>query len=138
MLFLIVWIRLAVLIFALTFPYERLDLQSLVNTVLFTTDGNLFLILGTAVGCLMAGIAFATGVFSLPLLLDRKAGLVEGVATSVVAVLINLRVMALWAAVIVVFTAAGVLTAYIGLAVTLPLIGHASWHAYRAVVRPAA
>ena len=43
--------------------------------------------------------------------------------------------MAMWAALIVLFTAAGLVTAYIGLAVTLPLIGHASWHAYRAIVR---
>jgi uncharacterized membrane protein len=50
----------------------------------------------------------------------------------------NARVMALWAALIVLFTAIGLLTAYIGLAVTLPLIGHASWHAYRALIRPAA
>ncbi|MFO1154861.1 MAG: DUF2189 domain-containing protein [Rhodospirillales bacterium] len=135
-LFLIVWIRLAVLTFALTFPYEQLDPQSLVNAVLFTADGNVFLILGTMIGCVMAGIAFATGAFSLPLLLDRKAGLVEAISTSVVGVLLNARVMALWAAIIVVSTAAGILTLYIGLAVSLPLIGHASWHAYRAVVRP--
>lgn len=88
------------------------------------------------IGCVMAGIAFATGAFSLPLLLDRKAGLVEAISTSVVGVLLNARVMALWAAIIVVSTAAGILTLYIGLAVSLPLIGHASWHAYRAVVRP--
>jgi uncharacterized membrane protein len=50
----------------------------------------------------------------------------------------NARVMALWAVLIVIFTAAGLLTGYIGLAVTLPLIGHASWHAYRTIIRPQA
>jgi uncharacterized membrane protein len=69
------------------------------------------------------------------MLLDRNVDILQAVVTSVVAVATNARVMALWAALIVLFTAAGLLTAYVGLAVTLPLIGHASWHAYRALIR---
>jgi uncharacterized membrane protein len=69
------------------------------------------------------------------MLLDRNVDILQAVVTSVVAVAMNARVMALWAALIVLFTAAGLLTAYVGLAVTLPLIGHASWHAYRALIR---
>lgn len=135
-LFLIVWVRLAVLIFAVSFPYQTPDIEKMLTATLFTTEGNIFLVVGTTVGAVMATIAFATGVVSLPMLLDRDVDLLQAIVTSVVAVIINARVMALWAALIVVFTAAGLLTAYVGLAVTLPLIGHASWHAYRAVVRP--
>lgn len=137
-LFLIVWIRLAVLIFAVSFPYQTPSLQAMLNATLFTSEGNVFLLIGTLVGAVMATIVFAIGVFSLPMLLDRRVDLLEAVTTSVVAVMMNAKVMALWAAIIVVFTAAGLATAYVGLAVTLPLIGHASWHAYRAVIRPPA
>ena len=83
----------------------------------------------------MATIAFAAGAFSLPLLLDRKVGILEAVATSAVAVVLNAKAMAVWAALVVLFTAAGLAAGYVGLAVTLPLIGHATWHAYRAVIR---
>lgn len=138
-LFLIIWIRLAVMIFALSFPFEQPTIESVVTSALFTTEGNVFLVLGTVVGSIMATIAFVLSVFSLPLLLDRKADLVQAIVTSVVAVMMNIKVMAVWAALIVVFTAAGLASFYAGLCVTLPLIGHASWHAYRAVIRrPAA
>jgi uncharacterized membrane protein len=83
----------------------------------------------------MATIAFAAGAFSLPLLLDRKVGLLEALVTSVVAVVLNARAMAVWAALVVLFTGAGLLAGYVGLAITLPLLGHASWHAYRATIR---
>jgi len=56
--------------------------------------------------------------------------------TSAVAVAINARTMAVWAGLVVLFTAAGLAAAFVGLAITLPLIGHATWHAYRAVIRP--
>lgn len=135
-LFLIIWIRLAVMIFALSFPYQSPDLESMVTAALFSTEGNIFLALGIAVGSVMATIAFVLSAFSLPLLLDRKVDLVQAIVTSVVAVVMNARVMAVWAALIVVFTAAGLASLYIGLAVTLPLIGHASWHAFRSVIRP--
>lgn len=137
-LFLIIWMRVAVVIFAIAFPHQNIDLQGIVNAALFTADGNVFLLVGTAVGAVLATIAFAVSVFSLPLLLDRRVGIIEAVVTSVVATMLNARVMALWASLIVVFTAAGLATAYVGLAVTLPLIGHAGWHAYRAVIRPPA
>jgi uncharacterized membrane protein len=136
--FLVIWLRFAVLIFALSFPYETLSLKEMVTTALFTTEGNIFLLVGTLVGGMMATIAFIASVVSLPMMLDRKVDILQGIVTSAVAVRMNARVMALWAALIVLFTASGLLTAYIGLAVTLPLIGHASWHAYRALIRPAA
>lgn len=136
--FLIVWLRFAALIFAISFPYQQPDLDDLVTTLLFTVDGLTFLGIGTVVGAFMATIVFAVSVVSLPMLLDRDVDILQAIVTSVVATMLNARVMAMWAALIVLFTAAGLLTAYIGLAVTLPLIGHASWHAYRALIKPEA
>ena len=137
-LFLIIWIRLAVLIFAISFPYETLSIEKMLSATLFTHEGNIFLLIGTVVGSVMATIAFTASVVSLPMLLDRNVDILQAVVTSVVAVAMNARIMALWAMLIVIFTAAGLLTGYIGLAVTLPLIGHASWHAYRTLIRPQA
>jgi uncharacterized membrane protein len=136
--FLVVWMRFAALIFAIFFPFAPLDVQALLNAALFTRDGITFLIVGSIVGAGMAGIAFTLGAFSLPLLLDRRVGLLQALVISAVAVVVNARTMAVWTALIVVFTAAGLACAYVGLAVTLPLVGHATWYAYRAVIRPEA
>ena len=89
---------------------------------------------GTAVGGALAVVVFAISAVALPLLLERDAGVLRAIITSVAAVMKNWRVLIGWAALIVLFTAAGLVTFYIGLAVTLPLIGHASWHAYRDLV----
>lgn len=134
--FLVLWMRFAALIFAICFPNTMLTVQALLNAALFTQDGLIFLTVGTIVGGVMATIAFAAGAFSLPMLLDRKIGVLEALVTSVVAVMLNAPTMAVWAALVVLFTAAGLAAGYIGLAVTLPLLGHAAWHAYRAVIRP--
>jgi uncharacterized membrane protein len=134
--FLVLWMRFAALIFAIFFPYAMLDVQALLNATLFTTQGLSFLFVGTLVGGVMAAIAFAAGAFSLPMMLDRKVGLLEALVTSVVAVVLNAKAMAVWAALLVLFAGAGLLAGYVGLAITLPLLGHASWHAYRATIRP--
>jgi uncharacterized membrane protein len=134
--FLVVWLRFAALVFALSFPDVGFDWERLLVGTLFTARGLGFLGLGTAVGAVMASVAFVAGAFSLPLMLDRRVGLLEALATSATAVVLNARAMAVWAALIVLFTAAGLACWYIGLCVTLPLVGHATWHAYRAVIRP--
>ena len=134
--FLVLWMRFAALVFAICFPSTMLTVQALVNAALFTQDGLIFLAVGTIVGGVMAGIAFAAGAFSLPLLLDRKVGVLEALVTSAVAVVLNGPAMLVWAALVVLFAAAGLALGYVGLALTLPLLGHATWHAYRDVIGP--
>jgi uncharacterized membrane protein len=134
MLFLLAWIRLAFLIFALFFGVQPPSWEHLVTTLLFTTQGIPFLIVGSVVGGVLASVVFAMSAVAIPALLDREIGVLSAVATSVAAVLENWRVMIGWGALIVLFTAAGLATLYVGLAVTLPLIGHATWHAYRGLV----
>jgi uncharacterized membrane protein len=83
----------------------------------------------------LAALAFMIGAFSLPYLLDRgESNLFEAIATSVAAVRANAAPMLLWAALIVFLIAVGMLPGLLGLAVTVPLIGHATWHAYRDIV----
>jgi uncharacterized membrane protein len=86
-------------------------------------------------GGLMAALVFAGTAFALPMLLDRPVGMAEAVATSWTAVGENLPAMTVWAILLVALTALGMAAGFVGLAVTLPLAGHATWHAYRAVVR---
>lgn len=135
MLFLMFWVRVALLLFALFFSQQPpADLHMFVELVFFSASGLPFLVTGTLVGACFAAAAFAIGAVSLPMLLDRDTNVVEAVAVSVAAVLRNWQVMAGWAGLIVLFTAAGLATGFLGLAVALPLIAHASWHAYRDLV----
>lgn len=90
-----------------------------------------FLAIGSAVGSIFALLTFVFSAFSLPMICDREVDAVTAIVSSVNAVLRNKRVMALWALLIVALTAVGFVTALLGLAVTMPVLGHATWHAYR-------
>lgn len=134
MLFLMIWVRLAALIFALFFPYQSMSLAATWEALL-TVEGLTFLAVGTAVGGVLAAIAFVCSVVSLPLLLDHKVDIFTAALVSALVVAANLRVMVLWAALLVGLTAFGLALGYVGIAVVLPVLGHATWHAYRALVR---
>jgi uncharacterized membrane protein len=93
-------------------------------------DLALYLSVGTLVGAVFASITFAVSAFSLPMILHRRVDAVTAVVTSVNAVLRNRKAMALWLALIVGGVVLGAATAFVGLAVILPVIGHAAWHGY--------
>ena len=94
-----------------------------------------FLAVGSAVGSIFATIVFSASVVALPMMLDRGTDAVTSALTSFAAVVQNKGVMLLWAALIAGLVLVGFATAFIGLALVLPLIGHASWHAYRETVK---
>jgi uncharacterized membrane protein len=98
-------------------------------------DLMMFLGVGTSVGALFSAIVFAASAFSLPMILDRETDMVTAVITSVNAVLRNKPVMIVWAMCIGACVLVGFATAYLGFAVLLPLLGHATWHAYKATIR---
>jgi uncharacterized membrane protein len=120
----LVWVRAgsAVEIF---FPEEAVPTRLALAT---------FLAIGSAVGSVFALVAFAASAFSLPMLVDRRTDAITAVVTSVNAVLRNKRAMLVWALLIVASVAIGFATALLGLAITMPLIGHATWHAYRETI----
>jgi len=91
----------------------------------------LFLGIGSAVGSIFALLTFVFSAFSLPMICDRETDAVTAIVTSVNAVLRNKPAMAVWALLIVVLTGIGFATALLGLAITIPVLGHATWHAYR-------
>ena len=90
--------------------------------------------IGFLVGGVFAAITFCISALSLPMLLDRKTDLVTAVVTSINAVLRNPRVMLLWAMMILSGVIISILTGLLGLIVIFPILGHATWHAYRETV----
>lgn len=126
------WVRVALLWFALYFssgtppldaiPYYLVDAQNLP-----------FLVIGALIGGAFALVAFSISVIALPMLLDREVDVVTAIITSVRAVRTNPRAMALWAGLIVLFTAIGLATFFVGLVVLFPLVAHATWHAYKEI-----
>ncbi len=101
--------------------------------VVLGSDGALFAI-WLALGSFLAAPIFASSVVAMPLLLDRRISVSRAVLTSWAVVLANPVPMALWAALIVMLTLLGLGTLLVGLVLVMPLLGHASWHAYRDLV----
>jgi uncharacterized membrane protein len=132
----IVWLQLAMLLFMAFLGSSGLPPPSeFVPTLLFTPHGLGLLVAGTAVGGTLAAVAFAISVISVPLLLTRRVDAVSAIGASLSAVMLNPKPMALWAALIAGFMILGIATLYVGLIIIFPLIGHATWHAYRDLVR---
>jgi uncharacterized membrane protein len=128
------WIELALVLFALFYGSHPPSLEHFLGSVVLSGNGVPFLVLGTLVGGLMASVAFALSVVSMPMLLDRKVSVTTAVVCSVRAVWLNRRVLIGWAATLVTLTFCGMAAFFVGLALTLPVAAHASWHAYRDLV----
>jgi uncharacterized membrane protein len=112
------------------------SLQQFITIVLTTNEGLLFLAIGNAVGAALSLILFSLTVVSFPLLLDRDVDFVTAMVTSVRAVVTSPVPMIGWAAIIVVLLIVSSIPYFLGLLVTLPVLGHATWHLYRRIVAP--
>jgi uncharacterized membrane protein len=106
--------------------------------VLTTSRGWTLIVLGNTIGAAFAVVVLAISVVSFPLLLDRDVGLAVAVLTSLRAVRENPVTMAIWGLIVAAVLAIGFLLLFVGLAVAVPILAHASWHLYRKVVEPAA
>ena len=84
-----------------------------------------------AVGTVFATIVFVVSAISIPMLLDRNGDIYTAMATSFLAVTRNISAMIIWAALIVILSAIGFATLLFGMIVIFPILGHATWHAYR-------
>jgi uncharacterized membrane protein len=134
-LLLAVWIRVSVVVVALFFPQGVQGGAALAEHLLESPDSIAFVGAYLAAGCGFALFVFATSVVSLPMLLDReKMDALSAMITSFNALRANFAPMLLWGAIVVALTALGFAAFYVGLLVALPVIGHATWHAYRDVV----
>ncbi len=133
MLALLAWMRIATLLFALFFGLEGFPpLQDFLPTLAFTPYGLGLVVVGTGVGALIAFAVFAVSALSVPMLMHRDMDAVSAVLESVRVVRENPGPMLLWAWIVAVVMAVGMATFFVGMIVAFPLVGHATWHAYRA------
>ncbi|RUU20309.1 DUF2189 domain-containing protein [Mesorhizobium sp. M7A.T.Ca.TU.009.01.3.2] len=107
-----------------------------IRDVLTTSKGWTLILAGNAAGFVFAVVVLATTVVAFPLLLDRDVGAVSAIETSARAVMANPLQMALWGLLVAVLLVIGSIPLFAGLAVVMPVLGHATWHLYRKVVEP--
>jgi uncharacterized membrane protein len=131
----LVWARASLVTFALFFSSGMPTLDNFLARVVSTEHWD-FIATYFAVGSLFAAIVFAISVVSVPMMLDRGTDTVVAALTSVRALFENFAPLLLWAILIVIIIGAGFATLFLGLIVAAPVIGHATWHAYRDLVGP--
>lgn len=132
-----IWITVAHAIYVAHFGYQPLTSPvAFARAVLTTPEGHSLIIIGNAVGFLFALPAACLSVISFPLLLDRNVGFGAAVLTSLMVVIKNPVVMATWFLIVAAALLIGSLPMLFGLAVVLPVLGHATWHLYRKAVVP--
>ncbi|MBN8920575.1 MAG: DUF2189 domain-containing protein [Rhizobiales bacterium] len=133
-LLMLLWMRAAVIIYALFFglrPFPGLDH---IAPMLFTTPaGWAMLLVGSAVGGLFAAFSFAISAFSIPMLLSERTDALTAMGTSTALVWNNLPVILTWGAIVLGLFLACLATGLLGLIVVFPVLGHGTWHAYRAM-----
>jgi uncharacterized membrane protein len=130
------WIAVAQMIYTAQFGYAPppASIEAFVRQMLETPAGHRVILIGNGVGFLFALIAFMISVVAFPLLIDRNIGAAAAALTSVRAVLRNPFTMMLWGLIVAVLLLIGSLPFFLGLAIIVPVLGHATWHLYRKVV----
>lgn len=131
----LVWMRIAFMLMALFLGTQGMPpARELMPTLLFTPHGLGMLVVGTAVGAFLAIVVFSMTAVAIPMLVDRHVDGMTAMVRSVEAVITNPKPMLLWAGLIAGFVALGIATLGVGLVIAFPLIGHATWHAYRDII----
>lgn len=130
----LVWLRLATLNYALFSYGSYMPVTDFVKFALTTEAGLTMIVVGTLIGGALALCAFAISVLSVPILMRHDVDVLTAIWASVHTVVKHPGPMLLWAWLIAILTAVGLATMFVGLIVVFPLIGHATWHAYRTVV----
>lgn len=130
----IIWLDIAAALYVMFFSMKPPHFQDLLDVILTTPRGFVFFAVGNSVGAALAVIVFSIMAVSLPMVFDRDVDFVTAMITSVKAVLANPKPMLLWCAIIGVLLGLSLLSVFAGLIVTLPILGHATWHLYSRVV----
>lgn len=131
----LIWARAGLIVFALFYDGGMPTLSSLL-TMLLRFDNPSFLIAYFLVGGFFAGLVFSVSVVSIPLMLDRDQDAITSMIASFLALVRNPLVLLFWGFLISLLIGFGILLGYLGLIVTGPLVGHATWHAFRALIAP--
>jgi uncharacterized membrane protein len=133
----VTWVATAQAIYIAAFGYAgATGFSDFAERVLTTSQGWWLIVVGCGVGFLFALVALCISVVSFPLMLDRHAGAGDAMVTSLRAVARNPVPMAVWGLIVAALLVAGSLPAFLGLAVVIPLLGHATWHLYRETIEP--
>lgn len=132
------WLVVAYVIYIVTLgPQPPASIVSFISDVFTTSAGWAMIVVGMGVGFLFAALVLAISVVAFPLLLDRQVGIETAVATSIRTMIVNPGPIALWGLIVAGGLALGSIPLFVGLAIVLPVLGHATWHLYRkAVVSP--
>ena len=128
------WIGMNFVLFALLYEGISPPLDHFFSSIFLSEQGRLFAIASFSLGFVLAWCAYAISVLSMQMLIDRDVDGFTAIRFSIRSVLRNTPAMMLWALLIVTIVGLGIISFYIGLVIALPLLGHASWHAYRALV----
>jgi len=131
------WFFIAHMIFALFLGLTTMTNISNSLDVFLTLNGMTMLLVGSGVGAALAFLIFSITATGLPLLLDREIDYVTAMIVSVQSVTRNLPIMLVWGGMVAILLFVGMVPAFLGLMVVLPVLGHATWHLYRAVLAPA-
>lgn len=135
-LLMLVWMRAAVIIYALFFGVVAFPGIGHIAEMLFTTTQGLgMLVTGTVVGALFAGFSFAISVFAVPMLLEKNVDALTAMGSSLAYFWNNRPLMLTWGAIVLGLFLLCLATGLVGLIVAFPVVGHGTWHAYRAVVK---
>lgn len=133
----LMWMYQVRLLLALFLGFHSFSTLSGFLTVIFTTfDGWMFLAVGHVIGAALSLLVFSLTVVSFPLLLDRDTDVVTAMITSVKAVVTSPRPMIGWAVIVVAVMILSIAPIFTGLLITLPILGHTTWHLYRRIVAP--
>ena len=135
----LLWMRAAIIIYALFFGVNPLPegLDHAVDILLTTEKGAAMLLVGSVVGALFAAFSLAVSAFSIPMMYDREIDALTAMGYSWALVWNNRRAMIVWGAIVLALFALSLATALLGLVIVFPLLGHATWHAYKATRPPA-
>jgi uncharacterized membrane protein len=135
-LLMLIWMRAAVIIYALFFGLRPFPGLEHIAPMLFTTPiGGAMVIVGSAVGALFAAFSFAISVFAIPMMLQERVDALTAMGTSMALVWNNRPVMLTWGAIVLILFLLSLATGLLGLIVVFPVLGHGTWHAYRAIRR---
>jgi uncharacterized membrane protein len=133
-----IWIWSALMLFMLFFNQTPPPLDRFFEDVVFSLAGAPLLIVGSIVGAIFAAVVFSITAVSVPLIYDRPIDVVTAIGASLLCVRANFRLMFGWAALVALVTVVGLVTAFLGLLVAIPLLAYATWHAYRDLIEPQA
>jgi uncharacterized membrane protein len=131
----VTWVATAQAIYIAAFGYAGVaGVSDFVTRVLTTPQGWWLIVVGCSAGFLFALAALCMSVVAFPLMLDRHTSAGEGMVTSLRVTAKNPVLVAAWGLIVAALLVAGSVPLFLGLAIVIPLLGHATWHLYRKAV----